>query len=29
VDPTQLAAEVQAVFDGLVEVSRDLDAFDF
>ena len=29
VDPTQLAAEAQAVFDGPVEVSRDLDAFDF
>ena len=29
VDPTQLAAEAQTVFDGRVEISRDLDAFDF
>jgi ribonuclease Z len=28
-DPAQLAAEAQAVFDGPVEISRDLDAFKF
>ena len=28
-DPARLAAEAEAVFDGPVEISRDLDAFDF
>jgi ribonuclease BN (tRNA processing enzyme) len=28
-DPARLAAEAQAVFDGPVEISRDLDAFEF